>query len=343
MREPGDAITVENLNVIYQRAGMQVHAVRDVSIALAVGESLGIVGESGSGKSTLGLSLLRLLPPSAYISGTIDVDGVDVLAAPSRVVKAIRGKAIGLVYQDALAALNPVRRVGPQIAEVMTAHLGLSGEAARSEAIDALSRVGISDAAQRYRQFPHEFSGGMRQRAAIAMALAAEPKVLLADEPTTALDVTVQAQIVRLLRDLRERLAMAMIVISHDLGVVRETADRIAVMYHGAIVETGRTADILANPQHPYTRDLIRSAPTVKRPVIAFIPGAPPRPGETIIGCAFEPRCSVGRGSPLCRGERPLLRSVHGQSNTLVACHFPLSASRANATLLPVQTDNIKG
>ena len=323
------AIVVEKLDVVYRSGTRQVHAVRDVSLRLAPGESLGIVGESGSGKSTVGLSLLRLLPRTAAITGTINVDGTDMLAANPRAVNKIRGKTIGLVYQDALAALNPVRRVGPQIAEVMTSHLGMSRVAARESAIEALSRVGISDAAQRYRQFPHEFSGGMRQRAAIAMALAAQPNVLLADEPTTALDVTVQAQIVRLLRDLRDRLGMAMIVISHDLQVIRETADRIAVMYHGAIVETGATRDVLANPQHPYTRDLIRSAPTVKEPVIAFIPGAPPRPDAVIAGCAFERRCSVGRCNTVCRATRPLLRVVPSHPTSLAACHFPLSAGPA--------------
>lgn len=317
-------VAVEHLNVTYRSGGRQIHAVRDVSLQLIPGESLGIVGESGSGKSTVGLSLLHLLPHTAAVSGKVTVDGTDMVGADPQRINAIRGKTVGLVYQDALAALNPVRRVGPQIAEVMSAHLGLSREVARRRAIETLARVGISDAPQRYSQFPHEFSGGMRQRAAIAMALAAQPKVLLADEPTTALDVTVQAQIIRLLSDMRERLGMAMIVISHDLGVIRETSERIAVMYHGAIVETGRTHDVLANPQHPYTRDLIRSAPTVKAPIIAFIPGAPPRPDDIISGCAFERRCGVGRDHPLCVGTRPLLSVVPGQANSLVACHFPL-------------------
>lgn len=333
MTDPDPAVVVENLNVIYRSGARQVHAVRDVSLRLAIGESLGIVGESGSGKSTVGLSLLRLLPKTAQISGAITVSGTDMLAADRRAVNGIRGKIIGLVYQDALAALNPVRRVGPQIAEVMSRHLGLNSVASQRGAIDALTRVGISDAAQRYRQFPHEFSGGMRQRAAIAMALAAEPKVLLADEPTTALDVTVQAQIVRLLRDLRGKRGMAMIVISHDLQVIRETADRIAVMYHGAVVETGATRDVQANPQHPYTRDLIRSAPTVKEPVIAFIPGAPPRSDAAIAGCAFEPRCSVGRDLPICRSTPPPLRVVPSHPTSLAACHFPISAGTPGPVL----------
>lgn len=324
-------ISVENLSVAYRSAGRRVHAVQDVSLRLDPGEALGIVGESGSGKSTIGLSLMRLLPHTAELEGKIAVDGNDMMAADARTANRVRGKTVGLVYQDALAALNPVRRVGPQIAEVMTYHLGLDRRQAEKAAIEALARVGISDAAQRYRQYPHEFSGGMRQRAAIAMALAARPKVLLADEPTTALDVTVQTQIVRLLRDLRAADGMSMIVISHDLEVIRETADRIAVMYHGRIVETGRTKDVLANPQHPYTRDLIRSAPTVEAPVISFIPGTPPRPGSLFDGCAFEPRCGVGQGDATCKSVRPVLRIVPCHTASEAACHHPLCGDAAGA------------
>lgn len=318
-------ISVDGLTVTYRTQGGPVPAVRGVSLELRPGEALGIVGESGSGKSTVGLALMQLLPRTADVEGNVTVDGGALehwdAAAPS----AIRGSTIGLVYQDALAALNPYRRVGAQIAEVMRHHLGYDRRHAAREAIQSLERVGISDAARRATQYPHEFSGGMRQRAAIAMALAAKPKVLLADEPTTALDVTVQIQIVSLLNAIRRAEGMAMIVISHDLNVIRRTAERIAVMYHGRVVETGATAEVLAAPQHPYTRDLIRSAPTVEEPVIAFIPGNPPRPNAQLPGCAFEPRCSVGKGNPTCRDVRPELRAAPDRPGSAAACHFPLS------------------
>lgn len=324
-------ISVDGLSVTYRTGSSHVKAVQDIALQLMPGEALGIVGESGSGKSTVGLSLMQLLPRTAQVDGSIVVDGVDMTSADQRAAR-VRGGVIGLVYQDALASLNPFRRVGPQIAEVMTHHLGYDRSKAVRESIEALARVGISDAAERYSQYPHQFSGGMRQRAAIAMALAAKPKVLLADEPTTALDVTVQAQIVRLLRDMRAAQNMAMIVISHDLHVIRETSDRIAVMYHGRIVETGATRDVLADPQHPYTRDLIRSAPTVESPVISFIPGTPPSPSTSFDGCSFEPRCSVGRGDAKCRTERPKLRVVPCHTASQAACHYPLceTSGRSN-------------
>ena len=324
MSAPDPIISVERLSVVYRTDEGDVPAVQDVSLRLAPGESLGIVGESGSGKSTVGLSLMQLLPASARVDGEVRVDGRDMASIDPAGANRVRGATIGLVYQDALAAFNPFRRIGPQIAEVMVRHLGYGRRRAAAEAIDALARVGISDAADRYRQYPHQFSGGMRQRAAIAMALVAKPKVLLADEPTTALDVTVQTQILRLLRDIRLAERMAMVVISHDLQVIRETTDRIAVMYHGRIVETGSTADVLANPQHPYTRDLIRSAPTVESPVISFIPGTPPSPTTVFEGCSFEPRCSVGRGDAACLYRRPTLGLVACKGGIEAACHYPL-------------------
>lgn len=317
-------IRIDDLTVTYRTRNGEVPAVRGVSLALRPGEALGIVGESGSGKSTVGLALMQLLPRTAQLEGRVEVDGRTLDHADATAPSAIRGSTIGLVYQDALAALNPYRRVGPQIAEVMRHHLGYDRQRAAREAVDALARVGISDAARRAVQYPHEFSGGMRQRAAIAMALAAKPRVLLADEPTTALDVTVQTQIVSLLNEIRRAEGMAMIVISHDLHVIRRTADRIAVMYHGRIVETGATREVLSAPRHPYTRDLIRSAPTVEEPVIAFIPGNPPRPNSRFEGCSFEPRCSVGKGKATCGQTRPELRVLSARSGSAAACHFPL-------------------
>lgn len=320
-------ISVDNLSVTYRTNSAVVPAVRGVSLELRPGETLGIVGESGSGKSTVGLALMQLLPRTAEVGGSAVINGIRSSCWDASSPSDIRGSTIGLVYQDALAALNPYRRVGSQIAEVTRHHLGYDRRHARREAIDALARVGISDAARRAQQYPHEFSGGMRQRAAIAMALAAKPKVLLADEPTTALDVTVQTQIVSLLGEIRKVEGMAMIVISHDLHVIRRTADRIAVMYHGCIVETGKTEEVLLAPTHPYTRDLIRSAPTVEEPVIAFIPGNPPRPGTHLPGCSFEPRCSVGNGNAACRDVQPGLRSLPNRPGSAAACHFPLSGT----------------
>jgi oligopeptide/dipeptide ABC transporter ATP-binding protein len=320
-------LTVDDLVVLYHAAERQVTAVDHVSFQLGAGRTLGIVGESGSGKSTIGLSLLHLLPRSAEVRGSIVVDGIGVHDADERTINTLRGATVGLVYQDALAALNPVRTVGSQIAEVMRFHLRLSRRGAKAATLEALAAVGIGDVETRFGQFPHEFSGGMRQRAAIAMALAARPRLLIADEPTTALDVTVKAQILALLRDLKARLGMAMIVISHDLEVIRETADDVAVMYHGRIVEIGAAASVLARPRHPYTRDLIRSAPSVEAPVISFIPGTPPAPGAIFAGCAFEPRCSVGRGNPKCCTVSPPLRPA--PLPTLVACHFPLTDADA--------------
>lgn len=332
-------ISMDNLAVTYRTQTGEVPAVRGVSLELRPGEALGIVGESGSGKSTVGLALMQLLPRTATVDGALVVDGRRPdhwdAASPS----GIRGSTIGLVYQDALAALNPYRRVGSQIAEVMRHHLGYGRQQASREAVEALARVGISDAERRARQYPHEFSGGMRQRAAIAMALAAKPKVLLADEPTTALDVTVQTQIVSLLGEIRRAEGMAMIVISHDLHVIRRTCDRIAVMYHGRIVETGITDHVLSAPRHPYTRDLIRSAPTVEEPVIAFIPGNPPRPTVVLPGCSFEPRCSVGNGNSTCRDLRPELRCQPDRPDMAAACHFPLSGNvRASQSQLQSKT-----
>jgi oligopeptide/dipeptide ABC transporter ATP-binding protein len=320
-------VAVDRLTVAYQAPGGRVLAADEVSLTLDQGGCLGIVGESGSGKSTVGLSLVGLLPRSASVSGTVTVGGIDVTSASARELARLRGGTIGLVYQDALAALHPVRPIGEQIAEMLQYHRAQPHAEAMRGAEDALAMVGIFDQARRARQFPHEFSGGMRQRAAIAMALAARPRVLLADEPTTALDVTVQAQILRLLHQLRHDLGMAMIVISHNLDVIRDLTDTVAVMYHGRIVEFGATDETLAAPRHPYTRALMAAAPSIERPVISFIPGMPPPASRRIAGCAFEPRCDVGRGNARCLGERPRLLPKGGGGTGGAACHFPIRST----------------
>lgn len=316
-------LSAENLVVRYRSHNREAVAVKHVSFDIAPGETLGIVGESGSGKSTIALAIMKLLPRTSTVEGQIKVSGTEVVSADAHVMNTIRGTTVGLVYQDALTALNPVRTIGSQIAEVCRYQLGLSTREAYQTSLSVLSDVGIGDPELRYKQYPHEFSGGMRQRAAIAMALAARPKLLIADEPTTALDVTVKAQILRLLQDLKAKHAMSMMIISHDLEVIREVSDRVAVMYAGRIVEIGERPEVLASPRHPYTRDLIRSAPSVEMPRISFIPGSPPDTGAIITGCAFEPRCSVGHGKPNCRA---ILPDLNGGPQA-AACHYPLEAS----------------
>lgn len=316
-------LSAKDLVVRYRSQGRQAMAVKHVSFDIAPGETLGIVGESGSGKSTIALAIMQLLPRTSSVEGQIKINGTDVISADARVMNSIRGTTVGLVYQDALTALNPVRTIGSQIAEVCRYQLGLSTREAYQTSLNVLSDVGIGDPELRYKQYPHEFSGGMRQRAAIAMALAARPKLLIADEPTTALDVTVKAQILRLLQDLKAKHAMSVMIISHDLEVIREVSDRVAVMYAGRIVELGDRSAVLASPRHPYTRDLIRSAPSVETPRISFIPGLPPDTGASFTGCAFEPRCGVGHGNPNCLAILPDLKG----GAQAAACHYPLQPS----------------
>ncbi|MBF8189976.1 ABC transporter ATP-binding protein [Nonomuraea sp. K274] len=322
MSEP--ILTVDDLVVEYPKQGGWQAALRGVSIALDAGESLGLVGESGSGKSTLALAMLGLLPDSARVGGSVKVAGAEVVGAGAKVLNRIRGREIGLVYQDALVSLNPVRNVGGQITEVIRRHRpGTGRREARTLAVEALGKVGITDPARRFSQYPHEFSGGMRQRVAIAMALAAHPRLLVTDEVTTALDVTVQAQVLGLLTTLRSDSDMAMIVVSHDLDVVRGVTERVAVMYGGRIVETGPTAAVFAGPAHPYTAGLIASIPSIERPVISFIPGQPPTGQAGVSGCAFAPRCSLGRERAICHESVPgLLPHADPAAERRSACHF---------------------
>lgn len=317
-------LEVDDLTVRYRTTTGPLTALSNVSFSISEGESLGIVGESGSGKSSLALALLGLLPPTAEVGGSVRFDGVELVGASDRKMNRYRGREIGLVYQDALVSLNPVRNVGSQIAEVVRRHRSeLDRKAVRDAAIGMLERVGIPDAARRYRQFPHQFSGGMRQRTAIAMALAAGPRLLVADEVTTALDVTVQAQVLDLLVHLREQEQMAAIVISHDLDVVRSTSAQVLVMYAGRLVESGATGDVFTSPKHPYTDGLLRSAPSLERPVIDYIPGAAPIAGADLDGCAFADRCSVRRGRDRCVEIRPDFESVAGATRPRsAACHF---------------------
>ena len=301
-------LQVEALRVVFRTRGGAVHAVDGIDFEVGAGEVLGIVGESGSGKSVMLRALLRLLHANADVSGRVRWRGDDLLAMPEARLREVRGGQIAMVFQEPMAALNPVLSIGVQIDEALAAHTPLDRAARQARARDLLGLVGIAAAAQRLEQYPHEFSGGMRQRAMLAIALASEPSLLLADEPTTALDVTIQDQILQLLRQLVRELAMSLVLVTHDLGVVAETCDRVAVMYAGRLCEIGPVAEVFANPRHAYTRALLRSMPGegAAREMLVPIPGQPPRLDAPHVGCAFVPRCALVQ--PRCAGERPALR-----------------------------------
>jgi ABC-type dipeptide/oligopeptide/nickel transport system ATPase component len=256
-------LSIESLTVRFPSAAGTVAAVRDVSLDIGVGESLGLVGESGSGKSVTSLAILRLLPPQAQVGGVIRFDGEDLLANDAAEMQKVRGARISMIFQEPMTALNPVMRVGDQVSEAVAAH-GHPKREAEQRAVQALGDVGIPEPERRARDYPHQLSGGQRQRVMIAMAIVNRPQLLIADEPTTALDVTVQAQILELLAELRHKFGLAMLFISHDLAVVSQVADRVAVMYAGSIVEQGSVAEIFRSPEHPYTRGLLHSVPTLR-------------------------------------------------------------------------------
>jgi peptide/nickel transport system ATP-binding protein len=314
-------LSIENLRTVFRTQAGEIAAVDGVSLSVARGKTLGIVGESGCGKSILSLSTMRLVPsPGRIAQGRIMFDGTNLLDLPPAQMRAMRGNRIAMIFQEPMTSLNPVYTVGDQIMEAMRAHEPNAGAATlRTRAIAALERVRIPAAVSRMDEYPHQLSGGMRQRVMIAMALACEPDLLIADEPTTALDVTVQAQILDLLRDLQAQSGMAIILITHDLGVVAEMADEVAVMYAGRVVErTGGTA-IFDDPQHPYTLGLLGSIPKLEetRDRLLAIEGAVPPPFALPSGCRFHPRCVFA--APECAAEDPSLRQIGGDPH-LVAC-----------------------
>ncbi len=304
--------------------GRRIQAVDRVSFAVGRGETLAVVGESGCGKTMLAMAILGLLPTGGEItSGAVLLDGADLRTiGPSR-LQEIRGKVIGTIFQEPMTSLNPVLTVGRQIGEVLERHEGVSGRATRPRIVDLLGLVGIPDPGRRADEYPHELSGGMAQRVMIAMAIACGPRVLLADEPTTALDVTIQAAILRVIDDLRRRLDMAVVLITHDLGVVADVADRVMVMYAGRVVEESTAEDLFAAPQHPYTRGLLAAVRhpgrTVPRSRLVEIPGAVPTLLKPATSCAFAPRCR--RADDRCLAELPPLEP--GQPGHTVACFHP--------------------
>src|ERR1700674_748622 len=311
MTEP-PAVDVENLAVRFQQRDRTIHAVNVVSFRLARGEVLGILGESGSGKTVTLRSLMRLLPRNCAIGGRVVLDGEDVTAASENRLEELRGNRIAMIFQEPVTALDPVFTIGQQITETLVRHLDIGRREARRHALDWLERVQIPSARRRFDAYPHEMSGGMRQRAMIALALSCNPTVLLADEPTTALDVTVQIQILLLLRELQRELGMAVIFVTHDVGVAAEVSDRIAVMYAGRFVETGTVRGVMRKRAHPYTEGLLAANLHGAEPGtrLATIPGAPPNLAALPAGCSFTPRCAYAL--PACYDAPPPARSFGG-------------------------------
>ena len=325
-------LNVKNLKTVFSTRAGEVHAVNSVSFHLEPGELLGVVGESGSGKSVTMMSLLGLLPspPAEVREGQVLLGDTDLLKISPDHLRAVRGKDVGFVFQDPMTSLNPVFNVGFQIMEPLRKHMGMTKAEARVRARELLELVGIPDAERRLSDFPHQFSGGMRQRVMIAIALACNPKVLIADEPTTALDVTIQAQILELIKELREKMGMAIIWITHDLGVIAEIADRVMVMYGGQVVEQGAVNELFRNPAHPYTRALLQTMPKLTGPrdaKLRVIEGQPPILGRQPTACPFMPRCT--HAFDRCGTENPQRRAI-GKGHD-VACHWDHTTAGSKA------------
>jgi peptide/nickel transport system ATP-binding protein len=327
----GDALEIRGLATRFSTPRGMLTAVDGIDLDVKAGEVLGLVGESGSGKSVTLRSIVRLVHPPGEVSGVVRWRGENIIEMPEGRLQAVRGREIAMIFQEPMTALNPVLSVGIQIEENLKAHTDLGRRERVARAVELLTLVGIPDAEHRLDHYPHHFSGGMRQRAMIAIALASEPKLLLADEPTTALDVTIQDQILKLLLDLRERLGMSVVLVTHDLGVVAQTCDRVAIMYAGRIIETSPVVDLFAEPRHAYTLGLLGSVPRgdERRQVLRSIEGTPPALTAIPSGCAFHPRCVFA--TDICRAEKPELTDV-GPGRT-VACfhHDVVAAARKSA------------
>ena len=330
----GAVLAVEDVQTRFHTQEGTVHAVNGIGFELGEGEVLGVVGESGSGKSVTMLSLLGLLPvpPAEVVSGSAKLEGEDLMALDADRLRQVRGARVGFIFQDPMTSLNPVLTVGYQLTEPLRVHLGMDKAAARERAAQLLDLVGIPESTRRLSDFPHQFSGGMRQRVMIAIALACSPKVLIADEPTTALDVTIQAQILDVVKRLRRELGMSIIWITHDLGVVAGLADRVMVMYGGQVVERADVKSLYARPKHPYTRGLLRTLPSPDTEAgsserLASIPGHPPSLLEAPASCPFAPRCE--HAFDRCHRENPALQAV-GDSHE-IACFFDVDAGTPRA------------
>jgi oligopeptide transport system ATP-binding protein len=321
-------LQVKDLEISFNTYGGEVQAVRSVSFDLRRGETLAIVGESGSGKSVTAKSIMRLLPDANSIikGGEAVFEGQNLLSLSEKQMQGIRGSKIAMVFQDPMTSLDPTMRVGRQITESLKKHLGMSGSRANERAVELLEMVGIPNTEDRVRQYPHQFSGGMRQRVVIAISLACNPQILIADEPSTALDVTIQAQILELLRDLQERIGTSVILITHDLGVVAQTAHRVAVMYAGKVVETGTVREIFYNPQMPYTWGLLSSIPLLtadRSQDLIPIPGSPPDMLDPPTGCPFTPRCPYAM--QICAEEMPDYTTFSAEHRAACWLHHPMA------------------
>ena len=334
MSEDRAILTVRNLRTHFDTEDGVVRAVDGVSFAVAPRQTFALVGESGCGKSVTALSILRLVPqpPGRIVGGQVVLDGQHLLAMSERQMRNVRGGQVAMIFQEPMTSLNPVFTVGSQVLEAVRLHQKLPRRRARELVVETFEQVGISDPAQRYGEYPHQLSGGMRQRVMIAMALSCDPKLLIADEPTTALDVTIQAQILELLKALQARRGLSVLLITHDLAVVAETADAVAVMYASKLAELADVQTLFGKPLHPYTQGLFRSLPRLGRQTrrLETIPGSVPNPLEFPSGCKFHPRCPVGRSLPRCRREEPELREV--TAGHWVACWECPGYAEARAT-----------
>ena len=323
MEKDPTILSVKDLRTHFRTEDGVVKAVEGLSFELKRGETLGIVGESGSGKSVTNLSVMRLIPspPGEIVGGEIKFDGLDILSLSDEEIRKVRGKRIAMIFQDPMTSLNPFLKISTQLMEVTMLHLGHSKEEAYRHAVKMLELVGIPDAEKRVDGYPHEFSGGMRQRVMIAMALSCDPELLIADEPTTALDVTIQAQILELIKELKSRMGTSVILITHDLGVVAGMTDKIVVMYAGRVFEQAPTAELFANPANPYTKGLLRSVPDPMQETgteLYQIPGLPPDVANLPLGCPFAERCD--RAQDICREKEPPFVQVG--ENHFSFCHF---------------------
>ena len=325
-------LEVKDLHVMYRTDDDNVYALNGVDIAVEKGKTLGLVGETGAGKTTTALSILQLVqtPPGEITGGEILFNGQDVRKMTDAEKRRLRGGDVSMIFQDPMTSLNPIMTVEDQITEMVQLHLNLKGEAARERAIEMLRLVGIRP--ERAKDFPHQFSGGMRQRVVIAIALACRPQLIIADEPTTALDVTIQAQVLELIKKLQQSEKTSMLLITHDLGIVAETCDTVAIMYAGHLVEYADIKSLYTNPKHPYTQGLFNAVPTLESPLgsrLAVIPGLPPDPTNLPKGCSFSPRCPYAQ--PICHEKACGMREI--EPGHFVDCHFPLTPESGNKFL----------